>query len=287
MDINQILQQNNLMLVESNYFNKEHIFRVADSSGRKMILKTHSFNSSQIKLLEIAKSLELELCFKVPEIVKYEKEYIILEEINGNLLNAESANNLDKYIEISKNISDDYQKVIEEYLKTEGLGGLLELGSKWLFEKLDQWSQPIIDNGLVDKARIEELKIMFLEKVENKGEEFFGWAHGNIIGDHVVANKKGEYLLDLEILPRPGKNYYDFLRSLDWIFLKSDKLSFDKATDYMAQYLTDFDSEDVKLVFAFRCIGILGWDMLKNGDLGEGDSSQKKRDLVRFIKMKY
>ena len=250
-------------------------------------MKTEKFSPEQIKSFEIAKNIETELCLKVPKIIKYEKEYIILEEIEGRHLNEYFSEDLDKYVEISKNIAGDYQKVVTEYFKTENPGDLLEGGRKWLFEKLDQWSQSIIEEELIEKSWVEKLRRMLDDYIKQKGADFFDWAHGNIIGDHIVTNGKGEYLLDLEILPRPGKKYYDFLRSLDWIFLKSDKLNFDDVAGYMKKYLSDFNWEEIKLVFAFRCIGILGCDILKNRDMGKGDFEQKKRDLIRFIKMEY
>jgi len=50
--------------------------------------------------------------------------------------------------------------------------------------------------------------------IDRKGESFFSWSNGNIIGDHVVISGEDVYLLDLNAVPRVGKGYYDFLKEL-------------------------------------------------------------------------
>lgn len=55
----------------------------------------------------------------------------------------------------------------------------------------------------------------------------------------------------------------------------------------MKKYLGQHNWEEVKLVFALRCIGILGWDMLHRGDFGKGDVEKKKEVLLKFIRREY
>lgn len=287
MDILQIFQQYNLNLIKPEIFGKKHIFLAADPSGRRMIVKADRVNPAEAKLLKIAKKIEPELCFKTPEVVIQGGDFVALEEIAGKHLNKFFSGNTDGYMKISKNIADDYQKIVFEYLQKNNPGNLLEDGRKWLFDSFSAWHKPIVENGLIEQEWFDRLEKMLKNSVEEKGEKFFGWCHKNIIGDHILVLNGNYYLLDLNIASRPGKGYYDFLRAVDWIFLKSDKLSFDGAADYIKRHLSEFDRKEVELVFAFRCVGILGCDILKNGDNGTGDFEQKKRDLVRFIRIEY
>lgn len=286
MDINPILKENGLELVEAEFFRgKKTIFKVSNSSGENLILKTGRIEPFQGRLMKIAEEMEADLCFKVPAIAKQGAGWILMEEIKGKFLNDFYVENPDWYSEVSKKVSDDYQKVVAKFLEKETPGNLLEDGKKWLFSMLCSWGGPIIEEGLMDFQTIKNLGEKFEAVVSDKGEDFFGWFHGNIIGDHLIIKNEDVYLLDLHIASRPGKGYYDFLRALDWILLKTDNAETDlnRIVGWMKQYLEQYDREEVKLVIALRCIGILGWDMLHQGDLGKGDAEIKKKLLMKFI----
>lgn len=211
------------------------------------------------------------------------------EKIRGVFLNELFEAQADWAIEVSKNISDDYQKVIVKYFKEypSKQKNILEVGSEWLFASLSRWSELIMEERLMHNDEVETLKSDFENAIKVKKEEFFGYCHGNVIGDHVfVGENKELYLFGTRIVPRPGRKYYDFLRSIDWFLLKSDnkKTDYETIIGWMNKYLSDVDMEELKLVFALRCIGILGWDILHRGDLGKGDVQTKKKLLLRFIK---
>ena len=194
-------------------------------------------------------------------------------------------------MEISKKISDDYQKVLAEFLKRESARNLLEDGKKWLFSRLCTWSGPIIEAELIEFQQVKKLQEEFEKVIQKKGEKFFGWSHGNIIGDHIKISGSGDvYLFDLHIAPRAGRNYYDFLRALDFMFLKSENNQkiFRAIPKWMKKYLPGEDWEEVKLVFAFRNIGILGWDTLfhKVGYV-RGNMEEKKQLMLKFIRREY
>lgn len=195
-------------------------------------------------------------------------------------------------IETSKKIADDYQKVISEYFKRnpEESIDIFGTGKEHLFGKLLMWGGSIVEEGLMNHQKIVEIAKAFKNAIERKGENFFDYAHGNVIGDHIfIGEDKILYLLGMRIVSRPGKGYYDFLRSLDWLLLKTDNeiIDFDRTVGWMKQYLQQYDWEEVKLVFSLRCMGILGWDMLHRGDFGKGDFEKKKNLLLKFIRREY
>lgn len=232
-----------------------------------------------------------EICFNsVPAVASEDGNFWKpAENMSGRFLYTFFEERPDWAVEMSKQISDDYQKVIEKFLGEKFEKDLLAEGENWLFEKLDLWSRPIIDAGLIKKEEIEKIKEDFREIISWKSEEFFGQFHGNVIGDHIFMDENMvPYLLGMRIVPRPGRGYYDFLRSLDWMILKADQTNgFDRMVAWMREYLGDYDWEEIKLVFALRCIGILGWDALHRGDHGVGNFEQKKEMLLKFIRREY
>jgi|GEM_PF-3149723 hypothetical protein len=215
-----------------------------------------------------------------------------VKNIKGDYICKTFNANPDWTMETSKKIADDYQKVIAEYFKRspERTGNRLEDGKNWVFGNLLKWGGSIVEEGLMSHQEITELANAFEEAIEQKGENFFGYFHGNIIGDHIyVGENRTFYLLGVRIVPRPGKEYYDFLRALDWLILKTDNqvTDFNRIVAWMRRYLGQYDWEEIKLVFALRCIGILGWDILHRGDFGKGDTEAKKNILLKFIRREY
>lgn len=214
------------------------------------------------------------------------------DHISGEYIYKAFDTNPDRVIETSKKVADDYQKVIAEYFKQnpDKVGNLLEEGRNWLFGKLLMWGGSIVEEGLMSHREIAELAEAFEDIIQEKGEGFFGYFHGNTIGDHIYVDENETlYLLGMRIVPRPGKGYYDFLRALDWLLLKTDnkEANFNRTVGWIKQYFGQYDWEEVKLVMAIRCIGILGWDMLHRGDFGKGDVESKKQLLLGFIRRKY
>jgi len=291
VDVDSVLLENRLQMVETEFFRgKKTIARVKDTSGNHFILKTGKIEPFQVELLNAAKAIEDKLSFKVPTLARQGEGWILLEEIEGKLLNGFYGEKPDWCVETSKKIADDYQMVIEELQKTENLGDLLVEGQKWLFSRLNLWSKPIIDAGLIDFSLIQQLKKEFENVIGQKGENFFSWVHGNIIGDHLIVSGGDIYLLDLHVVPRAGRGYHDFLRALDFMFLKSENEEkiFASIPKWMKQYLPEFDENEVKLVFAFRNIGILGWDILKHkAEEGRGNIERKKQLALKFIRREY
>jgi len=214
------------------------------------------------------------------------------ESIKGDYIYKIFDANPDWVVKTSKEVADDYQKVIAEYFRRnpDKTGNLLEDGKNWLFGKLLMWGGSIVEEGLMSHKEIAELTKSFEDAIQKRGEDFFGYFHGNVLGDHIyIGEDKTLYFLGMRIIPRPGKGYYDFLRALDWLLLKTDsqKTDLNRIVGWIKQYLAQYDREEVKLVFALRCIGILGWDILHRGDFGKGYTETKKKLLLKFIRREY
>lgn len=290
VDLDLVIRENNLELIEAEFFRqKKNVSRVKDAKGNRFILKTGRIDPFQIQLLKTAKLIENKLYFKVPTIIRQGEGWILMTEIEGQPLNEFYNEKPDWCAEVSKKVADSYQLVVQEMKKSQSFGDLLAEGQEWLYSRLNLWSKPIVDAGLIDFSLVQKLKTDFEEVIARKGEDFFDWAHGNIIGDHVIVSGEDIYLIDLNAVPRAGKGYHDFLRALDFMFLNAsnEEQIFSLIPKWIKQYLSEFDEDEVKLVFAFRSIGILGWDMLHEGDLGKGDFETKKELLLRFIRRDY
>jgi tRNA A-37 threonylcarbamoyl transferase component Bud32 len=291
VDMESILRDNNLQLVETEFFRqKKTVARVKDAQGNCLILKTGRIDPFQVQLLKTAKQIETQLYFKVPAIIRQSEGWILLEEVDGQFINDFYDKKPDWCVEVSKKVADSYQLVIQEVQKTQPLGNLLVDGQEWLFSRLNMWSKPIVDAGLIDFSLVQQLKTEFEEVIAKKGDSFFGWVHGNVIGDHILVSGEEVYLIDLNAVPRAGRGYHDFLRALDFMFLKAsdEEQMFTSIQRWMKQYLSEFDEAEVKLVFAFRNIGILGWDILHhNVEYTKGDVEAKKRLALKFINREY
>ncbi len=289
LNMDTIIKENNLQLTEVGFFRqKKHIARVKNAKGDCFILKTGRIEPFQIELLKTAKRIEGQLCFKVPAVVKQGDGWILMEEIEGKFLNDFYEERPEWCADICKKIADDYKLVIQEIQKEKSFKGLLNEGQEWFFSKLDLWSKPIVDAGLVNLLEVQEIKKECEAIISKKEENFFGWVHGNIIGDHVIISEKDMYLLDLNAVPRIGGEYYDFLRALDFMFLKTkdEKKIFALILELIKRDLSEFNEDEVRLVFAFRSIGMLGWDIIHNKDEC-GNIEAKKQLALRFIKREY
>lgn len=232
-----------------------------------------------------------EICFKTLPTTGSESGdfWIPTNEVKGRYLHSYFTADPEWVVSTSRKISDDYQKIITAYQKQkpEEFQNLLGNGKNWLFGKLFMWGGSIVAEGLLEHLEIEKLAEDFQKIIDKRGAEFFGYAHGNVIGDHVhVDEEKNLHLLGMRIVPRPGRGYYDFLRALDWLILKTE-VDFEKIVGGMKKYLAKENWEEVKLVFTLRCIGILGWDMLHRGDFGAGDPKKTQGILLKFIRRKY
>lgn len=212
----------------------------------------------------------------------------LISRTGGEYLYDPFRRNPDIAIRLAHAVCIDYQKVVDRCRGSAVIDS--DKACDWLWGSLAKWSVPIVRTGLMSREEIVGLAEEFKSAMARKGDGFFGWAHGNVIGNHVFIGSDQEiYLLGMRIVPRPGRGYYDFLRALDWFFLHSsgNDAAFRRTASWIGEYLGDFDKDEVKLVFALRCIGILGWDMLHLGAGTTADMKTKTRNLLRFIRQEW
>lgn len=290
INVDAILRENKLQIVEKEFFrNKKNVIRVQDVRGNPLILKI-GVDEIQMRLMRNARFMERDLCFRVPSIVAVGENWILMEEVQGRFLHEFYEDDPGLCVEVSRNIADDYQHVVRA-LNSRALGDLLQEGQMRVYSRLNIWSKPIIDVGLLEFSLVQKIAQEFQEVIARKGENFFTWAHGNIIGDHVIVGNGKPILIDLEAVPWVGRGYYDFLRALDFMFLMSPQDAEWMRTvipQYIKMYTHHYDQEEVRLVFALRNIGVLGWDILHNHvPYLAGDIDKKKEVALQFIKRKY
>jgi len=215
-----------------------------------------------------------------------------IEPIDGQWLYEIMETDPDRFARISDRVATDYQRVIEAYLRAhpEEMPDVIATGSNWTFGSLFKWGGSLVEEGYLSHREIVRLADAFEAFFHENGKDAFGLFHGNIIGDHIFLGKDEKiYLFGMRIVVRPGKGIYDVLRGYDWAMLKADneRIGLDCVRGWMDRYLRSCDREAVKLIFALRAVGILGWDMLHRGDLGGGDSEVKRELLLRIIRREY
>ena len=288
----EILEQNKIRLITPTWANQiKTLKRVKNPEGKNLLLKTERIEPHQIALMKIAKGMEENLSFKVPEIINHGEDWLLMEEIHGKSLNDYYDADPEWAVKISKAIADDYQTLLANFFKKENPGNLFKQGRRWTDAKLCSWGGPIIEKGLLTFFDLKTLHDEIDLIIEDLFENAFGWFHGNIIGDHVkVAENNDVYLFDLHIVPRFGRNYYDFLRALDFLFLKAedaDKI-FRLIPKWLNQYLGSKDMKEVKLAFALRNIGILGWDTIRpDNEFTRARLKRMGHLMLKFIKREY
>jgi hypothetical protein len=290
VDIESILTAHNLSFVETRFFReKTNVIRVKDnSSGKNLILKIGRIDPFQLELFLLAKKMEDKLSFKVPAIFFSGDGYIVMEEIRGQFLNNFYENDIEWCVSLSKTVADSYQVLIDEFIKSNSLGDLQKVAEKWFLSRLNMWSKPIIEQGLISFQFTQDLADQF--QYYSNRENFFSWVHGNTIGDHIIISDNQVYLIDLSAEPRAGGQYYDFLRSIDFMILKSSKhnLIFTNLPRWINQYLSEFNEEEIKFILTFRAIGALGWDILHHKvEYTNGNIEEKKARLLNIIKGEY
>ncbi len=290
INLGTILATQNLEIRETGFFQgKRNVIKVTDRDGRRGILKIGRIDRFQVELSRLAKELENNLCFKVPEIWAKGPNWFLMREIKGKDLNNFYEEKVDWVLELSRDISESYKLLSEQFCLKNQLEISLPQAEKRLYGAINHWSKPILDAGLIEFREIQRIKNDFEEVIKHKGVDFFSWVHGNIIGDHILIANNKPYLLDLAISNWPGVGYYDFLRALDFYFLRAENadLAYHKILERLDR-LCDRFGEEIKLVFALRMIGVLGHDMIRNKISYLGGDFERKRDLaLAFISRQY
>lgn len=275
-DLRAVLRKNNLRLAEDVAFPPSHnSFRVTDVGGERLILKIGT-NETQKNLLRTARSMQRELCFRVPRIITSGNDWILLEDVRGEFLYRHRG----EWVGIIQSIALDYQKVLVAAGKKEDFGDLLHDGQKHLYAMLNMWSKPIIDAGLMERAVVRHIAEELSAVIARRGERFFTWGHGDIIGDHAILRDGMPYLLDPDVVPCAGRGYHDFLRALSMLLLHAEDVAVmrRRIPKWMKMHTYQYDKEEVRLVFSLLNMGVLR-DMLH----ARRDEA-KERLMLQFIK---
>ena len=214
------------------------------------------------------------------------------EEIPGShWLSEDCSKNPNKVVRMLFRLSVDYKEVVTVAVE-QGLVLPVDIqtGEEWLYGALAKWSAPTVGAGLIDHSVIRFLTQDFEYAIARKGADFFAIVHGNITPDHALIDKNGiPYLFGMRLVVRPGR-YYDFMRGIDWLLLKGMPISdetFDQVVVWLRRYLKDENWEEIQMIFALRCLGIL-WDILYRGEtIDKGRKNLLIPILVRFIERRY
>lgn len=236
-------------------------------------------NLLQQQLFELAQTMSGQFSF-IPESSKP----FLSGEIKGEALSSFCAKKLDWCVEVSKEAADDYQRLIKKAQENNLISdNLPDLARQGIFLQLILWSKPIIDAGLIDFSLIQKLKDDF-ECWFEKNDNCLGWFHGNIVDDLIVS-KNDIYLFNFSLVPRMGKNYYDFLRSLNSIFLKFlQEKRVIPIERWIKKYLSHIPQKEIKLVMALEALKMLGQNILYHS---VEDNLKEQKIILRFVKREW
>lgn len=182
---------------------------------------------------------------------------------------------------------------------------IMAQGEKWIFGKLLMWSGSIVEAELMSHQEIVVIYKDLQRLIFNEGVRLFDYCHGNIVGNRIFFPEGADipHLLGMQLVIRPGRGGYDFLRALAWCLLELPEYEgkeeiINKCLGKLLSIKTVAEEQNslllfsiwvqedfrIRLIFALLCIGVLGWDMLHLGNLGRGDAIKKKEILLRFIR---
>lgn len=274
MTIESILKTHRLADTGITLNGRSHIRKVLAKDGQAMLLKTNKIDTHQTALFLAASQLTARRTFSTQKIFYPHQAdpppaYLLLEYIEGQELKTLYRDRLAEALAISEGICNDYQAFIKQ---CQAVGIIpskpnTEVAYGWLGRMFHRWVRLIIEKKLLTKKEAFEIMSTLFALAEQDPEQFFGYNHGNIHGEHIIISPQATpYLLDLTIEPRPGTSFYDHLRVLDFALLEHPDPS--SALPEIVTKLKNLKNQHnpiaVQAVWAFRCIGLLGADILGN-----------------------
>ncbi len=271
--IEMILNRHQLVDTGEKLNGRSHVKKVLANDGQALVLKTDKIDSHQGALLlaaskPTARSFSTQKVFH-PENPLQTPEYLLLEYIEGIELKEFYRDRLAEALTISEAICNDYLTFIKECQAAEIIPSKpnTEVAYGWLGRMFHRWVQRIIDRKLLTESEALGIISTLFALADQDPEHFFGYNHGNIHGEHVIIAPNGApYLLDLTIEPRPGTAFYDHLRVLDFALLAhpDPESALPEIVARLKKLKTQHNPTAVQAVWAFRCIGLLGADILGN-----------------------
>ncbi len=274
MTIESILNKHQLVDTRETLNDRTHIRKVLAEDGQIMVLKTSKIDIHQTTLLLAASESPTKRSFSTqrvfhPDNLAQQPEYLLLEYIEGQELKEFYRDRLSEALTISEGICNDYQTFIKQCQTTGIIPSKpnIEVAYGWLGRMFHRWVRRIIEKKLLTKSEAFKIISTLFALADQNPDQFFGYNHGNIHGEHVIVTPQAEpYLLDLTIEPRPGTAFYDHLRVLDFILLEhpDPNHALPEIVTRLKALKDQHDPVAVQAVWAFRCIGLLGADILGN-----------------------
>lgn len=272
MLIEKILEKHHLIDTGKTLNGRDHIRRVLGPNAQALVLKTAKIDRFQVALLHAANQTKIPLGFKPQKIVHphadaNNAEYLLTEYVEGVELKELYADRLVEALTISEFICNKYRELIKE---CQAKGTIpkapdMEVAYGWMARMFHRWIRRIMERKLLTESEAYRIITTLFAVAEPDPQKFFDYNHGNIHGEHVIITPQGTpYLLDLTAEPRPGSAFYDHLRVLDFVLLEhpAPHQALPEIIARVQELKQRYDPIAVQAVWAFRCIGLLGADIL-------------------------
>lgn len=298
MLIENILEKHHLVDTGQTLNGRDHIRRVLGPDGQALLLKTAKIDHFQVALLHAANQTRIPLDFKSqrifhPQAGTATTEYLLTEYVEGTELKELYAHRLVDALTISEFICNQYRELIKE-CQTKGIipqAPDMEVAYGWMARMFHRWIRRIMERRLLTEAEAYQIITTLFALAEPDPKKFFGYNHGNIHGEHVIVTPQGTpYLLDLTAEPRPGSAFYDHLRVLDFALLEhpDPNQALPEIIARVQKLKEQHDPIAVQAVWAFRCIGLLGADILGSEKRANApDYSVREQIVLAMIRGQY
>lgn len=300
--VTDYVRDHKLQLHEAFLLGRIGVHRLLDSEGNSFVLKTDKLGIAQLRLLELAQEVDFHDGLRLPRIHtigsisknpdSVEAKWIIIEDIKGSkeaeLVDTDAQFCIDK----NWDMAQGYQKLLALYQSRYPDRVDIAQVETWLFDRLGKWSQQIITKGWLKPAEIEAIKEEWRQLFAQNGTDLIATVHGNIHGDHIIfPTREMGVVVDPEVMFRPGRGeYYDWLRSLDWMILKArePKKMLDLVLANIRLRLPHIAEAELRAFLAVRAIGCLGADILSNMDTPpQGAESERVECFLHLIRGEY
>jgi len=299
VDAAQFIKERGLRTIEPFLLGRLGVSRVLDSDNHPYVLKTDKIPPDQIALLTTPLPVGINAFIRFPYVeavgitsAEQKATWVLMEDVQGkkeaDLIDTDPQFCIDKNWEIAQ----AYQTVIARYSQQEPLAVDAAASFAWLFDRLEKWSAKIIEAQLITAADVARIKAIWDKLIAENGNRLIATVHGNIHGDHVIFPEQGpSVILDPVIWVRPGRSeYYDWLRSLDWMILKSrqPEAMMNLVIKNIRQRLNHIPEEELRAFIALRAIGCLGADILGNMDIPPSErENERKNCFISLIQSRF
>ncbi len=253
---------------------RPHSRKVLGLDGTVMVLKSDRIERYQLRLLLAAALRQGKTDFRVQKLFSPTSaipnpEYLLLEYLEGTELKELYRTDFARAIAISKSVCADYQSFVQDCQKDGTLPPHIDIDNAygWMGRVFHKWIKKILEKKLLTDTEAFQLSNALFTLAGKDPNTFFGLTHANIHGEHIILDHNQQpYLLDLTVEPRPGAAFYDVLRALDFALLEhpDPQAALPSIVKELKLLKGLHDPAAVQAVWALRCIGLLGVDILEN-----------------------